>query len=175
MLGGDVYKRQALQTREQHIKREKATSNICTSQVLLAIMSGMYAVYHGADGLKNIATRIHQSAVDLSAKLAELGFVQENKTFFDTIKLSLPKELTTTELRAIAEEHEINFSYYGAKQVGISVDETTNICLLYTSIQVLRTWKYEDTTLNYNSAPEVLNMHNPRRLPVRQAGSLGYQ
>jgi glycine dehydrogenase len=118
--------RMALQTREQHIKREKATSNICTAQALLATMAGMYAVYHGPDGLKTIATRIHQSAVVLSDKLEELGCVQENRMFFDTLRIRLPHDLSTEDIKRIALEHEVNFRYFTDGSIGISVDETTH-------------------------------------------------
>jgi glycine dehydrogenase len=119
--------RMALQTREQHIKRERATSNICTSQALLAIMAGMYAVYHGPDGLKQIATRIHRTAGMLSAKLIELGYSQSNEYFFDTLKIVLPKNHSREDIKIPALDKKINFRYIDKRTVGISIDETTTI------------------------------------------------
>jgi glycine dehydrogenase len=118
--------RMALQTREQHIKRERATSNICTAQALLATMAGMYAVYHGAGGLKSIATRIHQSAILLRDKLDSLGFEEINKDFFDTLCIALPAGMTSREIRKIALEKGINFRYLADGFVGISIDEATS-------------------------------------------------
>jgi glycine dehydrogenase len=124
---GNPALRMALQTREQHIKREKATSNICTAQALLATMAGMYAVYHGPEGLMRIASNIHFSTKALTEKLSELGFKIENKSFFDTIRIGLPANTSAFEVMNIALEKEMNFFYPDDKTVGISLDETLSL------------------------------------------------
>ncbi|MEG0084293.1 MAG: aminomethyl-transferring glycine dehydrogenase [Massilia sp.] len=118
--GNQAY-RLALQTREQHIRREKATSNICTAQVLLAVMAGMYTVYHGPQGLERIARRVHRQTAILAAGLQQLGFELVNQTYFDTLTVRVKD---AGAIHAAATEHGINLRQIDATQVGIALDET---------------------------------------------------
>ncbi len=115
--------RMALQTREQHIKRDKATSNICTAQVLLSVMAGMYAVYHGPKGLMNIANDVHAKTGTLANELEKLGLYQTNTAYFDTIVIKTDAK----KVKEIAEKHEVNFYYVDENTVSISLNETTSM------------------------------------------------
>ncbi|MBR1835216.1 MAG: aminomethyl-transferring glycine dehydrogenase [Bacteroidales bacterium] len=121
---GNPALRMALGMREQHIKRDKATSNICTASALQAIMSGFYALWHGPEGIRNIAGNIHSIATVLAKELEKYGYKQHNRAFFDTLALQCPVD--PEKIKKIALEHHINFRYICPECIGISIDETTS-------------------------------------------------
>jgi glycine dehydrogenase len=135
--------RMTLQTREQHIRREKATSNICTAQALLAIMAGMYAVYHGPDGIKIIAERVHRLTTLMEVELKKRGFAQLNENYFDTLRIHVTDKKQTERILQLAVEAGYNLRFIEDKYIGISLDETSTLEDIETILNVFTQIKGE--------------------------------
>ena len=151
--GNNAY-RMALQTREQHIKRDRATSNICTAQVLLSVMAGMYAVYHGKDGLKKIATKIATLTQLLENGISSLDFNQENENFFDTLKIKVTSE-DKDKIKKVAEKNHINFRYFETDHIGISLDETTQVSDVLDILNIFSEVSGKSLEINLNNIDDL--------------------
>lgn len=161
--GNPVY-RMALQTREQHIRRERATSNICTAQVLLAVIAGMYAVYHGPEGLRRIAERIHGLTRIVKLGLEELGIQIQKDTYFDTLTILVDSNEIRETIRGLALEKEMNFRYFNDNQIGISLDEVKDLADVQQVLDIFAEVKGKNMDGFAKSRQEGLELDIPEEL-----------